>query len=328
MYKVEKVGKGGISAKIIADSVNSNGNRITTYELEYHRYIHGEMMTHRLFSRNAMSSRAVPVAKMIEQSNTVPIHFGKNQAGMQADFEHEDIEAGKEFWEEAKHNAIETAANLTALGFHKQVVNRLLEPFQMMKIVLTATEFENFFWLRCDKDAQPEIQELARLMFECREESKPELLEVGEWHTPYVAHLRVDDEGFYDETKPLSYWVFGGKELTKEEAIAISSSCCAQVSYRNIDNSFDKAMKVYERLGVGGNKIHASPFEHVACPMVYTNSFDHTRAYINKPTKELTQKDTEWEKGVTHCDRNMNLWSGNFKGWIQHRQLLDNHTKW
>ncbi|CAH9014440.1 putative FAD-dependent thymidylate synthase [Vibrio phage 277E43-1] len=321
MYKVEKFGKGGISAKIVGDSVNYNGNRVTTYELEYHRYIHGEVMTHRLFSRNAMSSRAVPVDKMIEQSNTIPIHFGKNQAGMQADYEHEDIETGKEFWEEAKHNAIETAANLTALGFHKQVVNRLLEPFQMMKIVLTATEFENFFWLRCDKDAQPEIQELARLMFECREESKPELLEAGEWHTPYVQYVTHGSglKGYFDNE---------GNSLTIEEAIAISSSCCAQVSYRSIDNSYDKAMKVYERLGVGDNKIHASPFEHVACPMVYTNSFDHTRAYINKPTKELTQKDTEWEKGVTHCDRNMNLWSGNFKGWIQHRQLLDNHTKW
>ena len=309
MYKVEKVGKGGISAKIVADSINSNGNRITTYELEYHRYIHGEVMTHRLFSRNAMSSRAVPVAKMIEQSNTVPIHFGKNQAGMQADFEHEDIEAGKEFWEEAKHNAIETAANLTALGFHKQVVNRLLEPFQMMKIVLTATEFENFFWLRCDKDAQPEIQELAHLMFECREESEPELLKAGEWHTPYVEHFRASDGDAL-----LEYHV-ANVAVTAEEAIAISSSCCAQVSYRNIDNSFEKAMKVYERLGVGSNKIHASPFEHVAKPVEF---FEEPH-----PADEYFMQD-----GVTHVDRYSNPWSGNFKGWVQHRQLLDNHTKW
>ncbi len=337
MYKVEKVGKGGISAKIVADSINSDGNRITTYELEYHRYIHGEVMTHRLFSRNAMSSRAIPISKMIDQvesSSAVPIHWGAKQAGMQASTECDNTvldNCGEPFsredwWKFAMEEAIVNAEAFDEAGYHKQIVNRLIEPFQMMKIVLTATEFENFFWLRCDKDAQPEIQELAHLMFECREESEPELLKTGEWHTPYVEHLDRPDG-----SEGIAYATFDtGVEryLTEEEAIAISSSCCAQVSYRNIDNSFEKAMKVYERLGVGGNKIHASPFEHVACPMLYTNSFDHTRAYINKPTKEITQEDTQWEKGVTHCDRSMNLWSGNFKGWIQHRQLLDNHTKW
>lgn len=340
MYKVEKLGKGGISAKIVADSINTNGNRITTYELEYHRYIHGEVMTHRLFSRNAMSSRAVPVAKMIKQVETspaTPIHWGANQSGMQADEEcsnevcipYDGIvekHSRDDAWNHAKDGMINVAEAMLEAGYHKQIVNRLLEPFQMMKIVLTATEFENFFWLRCDKDAQPEIQELARLMFECREESKPELLKAGEWHTPYVAHLdRPDGE------EGVTYAVFDEgfeKYISVKEAIAISSSCCAQVSYRGIDNSYDKAMTVYERLGVGGNKIHASPFEHVGSPMVYTNTFDHTKAYINKPAKEITQDDTEWEKGVTHCDRHMDLWSGNFKGWIQNRQLLKNHTKW
>lgn len=310
MYKVEKVGKGGISAKIVADSINSNSNRITTYELEYHRYIHGEVMTHRLFSRNAMSSRAVPVLKMIEQSKVTPIHLGKNQSGMQAFEEHENIELGKEIWEDARNDAILHAKAFQEHGFHKQIVNRLLEPFQMMKIVLTATEFENFFWLRCDTDAQPEIQELARLMFECREESEPELLKAGEWHTPYVEHLDRPDglEG-------IAYATFDtGVEryLTEKEAIAISSSCCAQVSYRNIDNSFEKAMKVYERLGVGGNKIHASPFEHVATPMKEF-IFDY-----NNP-------DLKPEEGVTHTDNDQNYWSGNFKGWIQNRQLIKGH---
>ena len=308
MYKVVKEGKGGISAKIVADSVNDNGNRVTTYELEYHRFIHGEVMTHRLFSRNAMSSRAVPVSKMIEQSNTTPIHFGKKQSGMQADHEHEDVAGGKQVWENAREDAIHHATLLEQRGYHKQIVNRLLEPFQMMKVVLTATEFENFFWLRCDKDAQPEIQELAGLMYEALKESTPEKLKVGDWHTPYVGHLPCMN-GFV-------YTVDGYTSITQEEAIAISSSCCAQVSYRNIDNSFNKAMAVYERLGVGGNKIHASPFEHVATPMRKTE-MDYTDAEegIN-------------EDGVTHMDTEFQYWSGNFKGWIQHRQQLDNHTKW
>ena len=318
MYKVEKFGKGGISAKIVADSINENGNRITTYELEYHRYIHGEVMTHRLFSRNAMSSRAVPVMKMIEQSKVTPIHFGKNQAGMQAFEEHENIALGKEIWEEARNDAILHAKALQEHGFHKQIVNRLLEPFQMMKIVLTATEFENFFWLRKDTDAQPEIQELARLMFEAREESVPEKLEEGEWHTPYVTRIRFS--GVLHYTLKTNYETYTGDQedrLTEEQAIAISSSCCAQVSYRNIDNSFDKAMMVYDRLGVGGNKIHASPFEHVATPMeMSVLPFDNP-----VPTEY-------WEEGVTHLDCKDNFWSGNLKGWKQHRQQLKNHTKW
>lgn len=309
-YKVEKTGKGGISAKIVADSVNTNGNRIITYELEYHRYIHGEVMTHRLFSRNAMSSRAVPVTKMISQANTTPIHFGKNQSGMQADNEHENITFGKEVWDNAKTDAILHANVLAGAGFHKQVVNRLLEPFQMMKIVLTATEFENFFWLRCDKDAQPEIQELARLMFECRKESEPELLVAGEWHTPYVEHIQCKN-GFI-------YSVDGYTEISDKEAVAISSSCCAQVSYRGIDNSYEKAMSVYDRLGVGKEgKIHASPFEHVATPMKVTTY-----------CQQVEKWEDLFEKGVTCVDTEGCFWSGNFKGWIQNRQLLANHTKW
>ena len=316
MYKVEKFGKGGISAKIVADSINENGNRITTYELEYHRYIHGEVMTHRLFSRNAMSSRAVPVLKMIEQSKVTPIHFGKNQSGMQAFEEHDNISLGKEIWEDARNDAILHAKALQEHGFHKQIVNRLLEPFQMMKIVLTATEFENFFWLRCDKDAQPEIQELARLMFEALEESKPELLKAGEWHTPYVQYVTHGSglKGYFDSK---------GDSLTVEEAIAISSSCCAQVSYRNIDNSYDKAMMVYDRLGVGGNKIHASPFEHVATPLEDTVIGENIITDVNDPVIVDT-----WQDGITHVDRKGKFWSGNLKGWNQHRQQLKNHTKW
>lgn len=310
MYKVEKIGKGGITAKIVADSIN-NGNRITTFELEYPRFIHSELMTHRLFSRNAMSSRAVPIDKMLEQvrkSPAKPIYWGVNKSGMQADFEHEDVELCESLWESSAHTVSMLTENLKNQGLHKQIVNRLLEPFQIMKVVVTATEYANFFWLRCDKDAQPEIKELAECMKSAYNESKPEDLKTGEWHTPYVEHKRYPEELIYK---------VDGFSVNVKEAIAISSSCCAQVSYRNIDNSFDKAMSVYERLGVGGNKIHASPFEHVASPMrVNSNAFD----WVEPPE--------DWEEGVTHVDSKANFWSGNLKGWIQHRQLLDNHTKW
>lgn len=309
MYKVVVEGKGSIVARVVADSINKNGNRITTFELEYHRFIHSELMTHRLFSRNAMSSRAVPVSKMIEQvrnNPATPIHWGKNQAGMQANNEltGEKLSETKGEWFMAAQNAADSAEFMSQEGTHKQIVNRLLEPFQMMKTVLTATEFDNFFWLRCDPDAQPEIQELASCMFEAMKQSQPELLKSGQWHTPYVKHIIKD-------SKFESYCLTDEEDnvitlLTEEDAKAISSSCCAQISYRILNNSYEKAMDIYSKLATG-RKVHASPFEHVATPM--SDSPSH-------------------EDGVTHKDNIGNYWSGNFKGWIQLRQTLDNHVCW
>ncbi len=290
MIKIE--GKGGITATIIADSISPEGVRITTFELTYHRYIHSEIMTHRVFSRNAMSSRAVPVEKMIEQvanNPAKPIHWGKNKSGMQAD-EEMCHELGEEQWYGAALDMVTRAKAMSQQGYHKQIVNRLLEPFQMMKTVITATEWDNFYKLRCHKDAQPEIQELANCMREAQEQSNPEHLWYEEWHTPYVSHSRhINDNDDYI----LIYSTYDNdgneKQVSEEEALAISASCCAQVSYRNIDNTYDKAMKIYERLGVGTDHFHASPFEHQAKPLYILS--DH----VNQ---------------------------GNFNGWVQYRQLL------
>jgi thymidylate synthase ThyX len=309
MYKVVVKGKGNIVARIVADSVNKNGNRITTFELEYHRFIHSELMTHRLFSRNAMSSRAVPVSKMIEQvrnNPATPIHWGKNQAGMQAAevLVEESLDNAKRQWKQSAIYAASQAEIMSSIGSHKQIVNRLLEPFQMMKTVLTATEFDNFFWLRCDSDAQPEIQELAKCMFDAMRQSQPEVLESEQWHTPYVEHIfkggKFEPYCLTDEEDNVI------KLLTEEEAKAISASCCAQVSYRTLNNTYEKAMDIYSKLA-SGRKVHASPFEHVAKPM--GDSPSH-------------------EDGVTHKDNVGNYWSGNFKGWIQLRQTLNNHVCW
>lgn len=290
MYNVVVKGKGNIVARIVADSINKNGNRITTFELEYHRFIHSELMTHRLFSRNAMSSRAVPVSKMIEQvrnNPATPIHWGKNQARMQAktecdsfidmdwalpEFEKLGINLGKsaeQAWKIAATYAADVAESYSVAGYHKQIVNRLLEPFQMMKTVLTATEFDNFFWLRCDPDAQPEIQELAKCMFEAMKQSKTEYLKEGQWHTPYVDHW----EGVEEHSEDFGYMIYEGskpKIINEEEAKAISASCCAQVSYRMLNNTYEKAMDIYSKLA-SGRKVHASPFENVAKVMKYTN---------------------------------------------------------
>lgn len=320
---IEVKGKGCISAKIIADSVSSvNGQRITTYELEYPRFIHGEFMTHRLFSRNAMSSRAVPIAKMIEQVETnpaMPIVWGKNQPGMQAkEIVVDPIELGKieRTWIIAAKDAGNEARELAKLGLHKQIVNRILEPFQIMKTVVTATEFDNFFYLRCHSDAQPEIKELADCMYEGYQQSKPERLNPGEWHTPYVQH--------YDNGDGMGYYVVGKDgcdiHVDLDAALKISSSCCAQVSYRLLDNSIDKAVMIYDKL-VESKPVHASPFEHQGTPMEATSIGEHTHEDINDPVIS-----SSWQKGVTYIDARGSMWSGNFLEWIQHRQLVDGHV--
>lgn len=315
MYKSEVRGKGGISARVVADSISPHGDRITTFELEYPRFIHAEFMTHRMLSRNAASSRAIPVAKMlerIESSPAMPIHWGKNQPGMQAKEELSGIELEdvKRCWHHTANIACEQAEAASGAGAHKQVVNRLTEPFQFIKVVATATEWDNFFALRRHKDAQPEIQELANCMWEALKQSEPEVLEPGEWHVPYVPTLKFDNSKrlycawvkyMNDKDNTITF-----QEISKETALKISASCAAQVSYRTLDTSVEKALKIYDVL-VNSKPVHASAFEHCASPM---EEVDY------------------WQAGMTHKDANGDMWSGNFKGWVQYRQLLPEHTVW
>lgn len=242
------------TAKIIADSISPSGKRITTFELEYERWIHGEFMTHRMISKNAASSRAIPIEKMIQNviDNTAfPVSWGKNQAGMQAEKELDAsvIEACKYQWLEARDNAIETARKLSSLGLHKSWVNRILEPFSHIKVVATATDWDNFFYLRCHKDAQPEFQSLAKAMYKEYSVNIPRPLEYGEWHLPYVTKDDIKEHGL-------------------EDCKILSASLCAQVSYRKSDDSMEKARSIFDRL-IGSERVHASPFEHQATPSVY-----------------------------------------------------------
>lgn len=323
-----------VSAKIIADSISKDGQRITTFELEYPRIIHSELMTHRLFSRNAASSRAIPVKTLIDMVRNepaMPVRFGANQPGMQDKGEEHTALVLNHFsprraWTIAAEDAAFWAEAFAEAGYHKQTANRLLEPFQRMKTVLTATEFENFWWLRLDKDADPTIEALGKAMHQEYCESDPEPLSPGQWHTPYVDHLVTITE--YASEDNFEYCVLDENNkpviLTEEEALSISASCCAQVSYRRLNSTKDKALDIYSRL-LSGDKVHASPFEHQATPM---DKPDLKSIYENYWIDSNTEDFLCWEDGVTHMDKNGKFWSGNFKGWIQHRQLLDNHTKW
>ena len=285
-----------ITANVVQDSY-SNGVRITTLELEYPRFIHAELLTHRQFSRNSASSRAVPVGTMIDMvlaNPAQPVWWGKHQSGMQAREEIDDTSVAKTYWNAARYSAVDYAETLKDLNLHKQIVNRITEPFQMIRVVVTATEFANFFELRDHEDAQPEIRTLAHAMGIAMQASKPMHLQAGDWHVPYVTR-RQDESG----------QVFYGDEIVLDRASAklISASCCAQVSYRLSDRSLEKAQRIAKSL-LQARPWHASPFEHQATPM-RSGSF------------------VDIEQGVTHMDTLNTLWSANFRKWIQHRQLLE-----
>lgn len=308
---ISVTGKGGIKATIIQDSISTQGNRIITYELEYPRFIHAELMTHRQFSRNAASSRAIPVDRMhkhIEDNPALPVYWGKNQAGMQAkeELEGNELLVATNLWHRAKERALAYAKELLDIGMHKQIANRVTEPFQMMKTIVTSTEWSNWDWLRFHADAQPEIHELAKVMIDMRQLSYPMKLVPGEWHLPYISRN-------YNLLNNMEYWDQSGEKLTLEDAKKVSASCCAQVSYRKLDDSLEKAKDIFNRL-IHSEPMHASPIEHQATPMF------NDRAIFSKNT-------AGWEPGVTHMNRAGFLGSGNLYGWIQYRQLIPNQSR-
>lgn len=244
------------SARILADHLAPSGYRLTTFEVTFPRIVLPEWNTHRLFSRNSASSRAIPVAKMIERVEKhpfIPEYWGKNQKGMQADEELSSPEKIKAtaHWLEARDIAVDQAKALMEIGVHKQLANRLLEPFMWQTVLVTATEYKNFFRLRCHKDAQPEIREIAVRMEKMYRESRP--LRVGQhfWHMPLM-----DDAA---ELLDMGY--------TQEQLRDISAGRCARVSYLTHDGKRDPEadLALAQRLLVDG---HMSPFEHIACASI------------------------------------------------------------
>lgn len=246
-----------ITATVIADSVNEYGDRLTTMVCEYPRFIHSEVMTHRVFSRNASSSRAIPIKTVIKQvlfDPAIPVHWGKNQRGMQAKEQLGGVRKfiARSLWRTAGVVACGFAYLMHLSGLHKQVANRILEPWQMMKVAISSTDWDNFFELRAHPDAQPEIQTLAVRIRTELEISVPTPLKSGEWHIPYDSEIDT--------------------ALSQEERLRISVSAMAQVSYRKLDLSLAKANEIWDML-VNSKPVHASPLEHVAYAGVGSGNF-------------------------------------------------------
>lgn len=254
--------------RIVLDSVNeATTDRLTTFELTYPRFVHSELMTHRLFSRNAASSRAIPIDRIIERvvdDPAMPVFWGKNQKGMQAaeELDKEAKHQARMAWFTARDNAVDSARALQAIGAHKQIVNRILEPFMWITTIVTATEYENWFALRNHKDAQPELAAVAASMWEAYQGSRPQVLEPGAWHLPYVYREDRDDVvnmlwqqyGLKGESAP----------VTADDCLCrISTGRCARVSYltHGGKRSFTEDIRLHDQLTANG---HWSPFEHPA----------------------------------------------------------------
>lgn len=333
----------GYECKILLDSISETGKRLTTFEITFPRIVLAEFNTHRMFSRNFASSRAIPFNKQVERVVNypfIPEKFPLNVKGMQpAEYLEKDIEENKkgnlcqydvcyDAWISARNSAIEAARYLyESNNVHKQIVNRLLEPFMWHTVICTATEFSNFFKLRCDENAQYEIRRIANLMYDAYhafDEDKfddkdiirkgipdgwiairPQKLKVGEWHCPLISdedNLLIHEflckswekqTGGHPDDMPLYPPDKEFIEIKKK----ISVARCARVSYLTHDGKRDieKDLELFERLRTSG---HWSPFEHVATP--YFMGFG------------IEQIGTDLSK--------QNLWSGNFLGWKQYRK--------
>jgi hypothetical protein len=247
-----------ISVENIEVSKAESGKVLVTQLWTYPRFIHGEVMTHRVFSRNAASSRAIPTPKMLAQvwnDPALPVYWGANQPGMQAKAELTGwrLWAAKKLWVLTGKTVCGFVWAMNKIGLHKQIANRPLETWQWMKTIVSSTEWENFDNLRNHPDAQPEFQVLARSAIVARQSTSPTELDWGNkttagWHLPFVTESER-------ATQPL------------DTCIAISAARCARVSYLTHDNKrpdIAKDLELFKRL-VGSVPLHASPIEHQAC---------------------------------------------------------------
>jgi hypothetical protein len=280
------------ACRVVLDSVAPSGGRLTTFEVTFPRIVLAEFNTHRIFSRNSASSRAIPVEKMVkkvEEDCFTPVYWGKNQKGMQAEEEFPP-ERGvllDKTWKAFGLQAIANAKRLLEVGVHKQITNRLLEPFLWHTVIVSSTEWDNFYGLRHNPMAQPEIERAAALMEEAHSKSKPQELAPGQWHLPLVTG--VDEHTL-------------AKDFDIANLVKISSSRCARVSYLTHDGKRDPVedLAMFDRLRGPG---HMSPFEHPAQAL--------SKSEWKRIAEQMAEK---W-----YNDR---VPMGNFWGWLQFRKTI------
>jgi hypothetical protein len=283
------------SCIILADSISPNDDRLVTMQVTFPRFILAEFNTHRMFSRNSASSRAIPVEKRIKavrEDPFIPGTIGKNKRGMQSEEElsTELQDECRKIFNDSLNSQIGFAEKLLKLGVHKQWANRLLELFSWHTVIVSATEWENFFALRNSSKAQPEMKIIASLMEETLASSVPTLIEQGCWHLPliYPEDYKVYTTIFYNVSC---------SSILHQHLIKMSIARCARVSYLTHDGRKDPEAD-YALFDQLLRDKHLSPFEHVATPM----------------------EDDLYEYSSDCADNNP--FCGNFRGWVQYRKLI------
>jgi thymidylate synthase ThyX len=309
-----------ISAEVVQAS-SYKGKSIWTLNLKYGLIVHAELLRHRLLSHSVKSNRAIEphrIRKEVLTDPYVPVRFGKNQRGMVANGESKFSSIARRVWLTGRYFACAVHWTLDKLGIHKEVCNRVLNPWQHVRETMTFTEIDNLLNLRLHKDAQPDIQELVLKIKRAIEDAcinnQVCELKLNEYHVPYVRRIYSNGVLVYQDND--------GTLLNTEQAVQCSVARCARSSYDNHDGSSctynnkngkmrtDK--ELYKDLLVM-QPLHASPAEHVATPMESPVSSNNDWVNI---------------QGITHMTKDGRLWSGNFNGWIQHRHTLNNESCW
>ncbi len=311
------------AASILKDSVAPSGARLTTFELTYPRIVHAELMTHRVFSRNSASSRAIPVSKMLERIEAdpaMPVFWGANQTGMQAalELEEEAKQKAMRVWLSARDSAVAHVRQMVELGVHKQIANRITEPWMFITVIVSATTYTNWFRLRSDKDAQPEIRHLSDLMLALYQDSKPQELPAGGWHLPLWGESQQDyvhglnSPELYEEAGlPPSNW-YGTVDAWI--AALISAGRVARTSYLTHHGTRDLVadVRLATRLVLSR---HMSPLEHVAVAV----NRDQWNGQMRLRIEEQLKSD-QHHNLITPCEL------GNFTGWKQLRKFVANES--
>lgn len=332
-----------ISAQIIADSINEQGDRLTTYILVFPRIVLAEFNTHRMISKNSASSRAIPFKTMVQKAIDepfVPIAFQREHKGMQGtdyftendyiDVTHlRDSEMAlsgatnettdalpllEAVWLAGRDAAVEKARLLSGLGVTKQLANRQLEAYLYHTVICTGTEWENFFALRAHPAAEIHIADLAQKMLDTYNRSQPILLKGGEYHIPFgdtfdpIRLLAVATENGainYTTNEAL-------KNAITQAKLKIAIARCARVSYLNFEGKDDYLadIKLFHTLTDMG---HMSPTEHVGIAA--------DKAWYRSGNGD---KGTDW---AGRPSISADGWSGNFKGFIQYRKIIDGENK-
>lgn len=241
-----------ISVQLLLYSQSESGKKIATFVVTMPKFIQAQINSHRMLSRNAASSRAMPskiIRRRVLKNPFLPIEFSKNQSGMRGGEKFKGIKLFfvKKIWLWSRYIPCFFHYLGEKLKIHKEVLNRIIEPWMFTQVLITATEWGNFLKLRIDNSSQPEIQYIAKEIKKLLDNNNPNILKHSEWHLPFI-----------NEEEKMK---FSLDELKK-----ISTARCARVSYKlydGKDSNLLKDVELCEKLISGG---HWSPFEHIATP--------------------------------------------------------------